>query len=57
MTAARAKGGHATARPRLADALREEVEARRDEILGAYFDAMSDPDAEHDVKMRAVRAA
>ena len=52
--AARARGGHATRRPRFADVLRECMEAEIDKIIAAHVDALASDDAR--VRLHAAEA-
>jgi hypothetical protein len=51
--AARQRGGLNKAKPRLADVLRERVEARADAILDVYFAVIDDETQDAEVRMRA----
>ena len=52
--AARARGGHATRRPRFADVLRERMEAEIDKIIAAQVDALGSDDAR--IRLQAAEA-
>jgi hypothetical protein len=51
--AARVKGGHATWKPKLSEVLSQRVEVEADVIISAYLDALHDPEADHETRMRA----
>ena len=52
--AARARGGHATRKPRFADVLRERMEAEIDRIIAAHVDALGSDDAR--IRLQAAEA-
>ena len=52
--AGRTRGGIATPRPRLAEALRERVEAEADRMIAVYVEALDHPDAR--VRIQAAEA-